>query len=249
MAKPIAQVQTDGTPLEPIRPKQKKKKKKKKGIWIFLGILLMGGLLIFFNRKTIGTQLAKVTKDIPVLNKLFKQSNDPYENVSKDELIQEITALKEEKEGLETNIESIKQERELLNQKITSLSQYEQSYMSFLEQKQKWDEEIALKDPNLFIEQYEAMYPDDAKQIYAELKTKAVLTKSQKDFATSIGQMEEDAAAKALEKLVPTDQELIKVIFNGMETERRALILSAMDSQIAAQVIKLLSPEIQTANQ
>lgn len=248
MAKSKTEVQEDNTPLEPIKPR-KKKKKKKKGLWIFLGIVLVTGILLFFSRKIVTKQLAKVTQGIPVLNKIFKQADNPYEGVSKEQLIEEITGLKEEKKALEANIESIKQEKELLNQKITSLSQYEQNYMSFLEQKQKWDEEIALKDPKLFMEQYEAMYPDDAKQIYSELKTTEALTKTQKEFATSVGQMEEEAAARALEKLVPTDQELVKIIFEGMELERRALILSAMDSQIAAQVIKLLSPEIQTIAQ
>lgn len=57
--------------------------------------------------------------------------------------------------------------------------------------------------------------------------------------------MDEERAAKALEKIVPTDPELVKLIFNGMQTERQGLVLSAMDSSIAAQTIKILSPNLE----
>ena len=59
-----------------------------------------------------------------------------------------------------------------------------------------------------------------------------------------IGEMDEEQAALALEKIIATDPELIKIIFDGMERERQALILSSMTTQGAAQVIKIISPGI-----
>lgn len=61
-----------------------------------------------------------------------------------------------------------------------------------------------------------------------------------------IEQMDEDQAAKALEKIVSTDPELVKLIFNGMGAEKQGLVLSAMDSSIAAQTIKILSPDLES---
>ncbi len=57
--------------------------------------------------------------------------------------------------------------------------------------------------------------------------------------------MDESQAAKALELLIATDSELLQVIFEGMNTDRKALILSEMTSESAAQVIKLIAPDNQ----
>lgn len=57
--------------------------------------------------------------------------------------------------------------------------------------------------------------------------------------------MDEIQAAEALELLISTDSELLQVIFEGMNTDRKALILSEMASGSAAQVIKLIAPDNQ----
>lgn len=151
---------------------------------------------------------------------------------------QEIEKLKAEKTTLEASYSDLSQQNE-------TLKQYETMYNEFLEQKEAWDEEIAKTNTDLFIDQFEKMYPDTATQIYTVLKGQKNLSNKQKQLSKTIEQMDEVQAAKALELLMTTDAELLQVIFEGMSTDRSALILSEMKSEVAAQVIKLIAPESQ----
>ena len=70
------------------------------------------------------------------------------------------------------------------------------------------------------------------------------MSKEQKAYANTIGQMDAEQAAKAMEILLTTDPELIQMIFENMGQEQRAAILDNMTSQGAAQTMKLISPDI-----
>jgi flagellar motility protein MotE (MotC chaperone) len=231
------------TPLKELKKKKKNKKKKGKKALIFLAIILITALGIYLGRGFIRKQLAPLVQGIPFLNTIFTTSEDPFDSISREQLIQTINTLESQMNGLQTQLQVLEDEKQLLNQRITSLSQYEQSYMQFLEEKDAWDDEIARSNPNLFIEYYERIFPEKAEEVYGQLKNVAVLTKDQKVFATIVGEMDEDAAAKALSEVLTTDPELVKMIFNGMSGERQSLILSVMTTQNAAQVIKLISPD------
>lgn len=222
-----------------------KKRKKRKGVIILVLIIGIMGITGFIFKKPINNFLAKNLANVPVVNQWFKPETDqdPYGNTSKQQLITELEEKKIEISSLEEAQLVLEKENMLLQEKISSLKTYEDKYSEFLEQKEEWDKEIAKTDPKLFIAQIEKMYPDMAKEIYQEIKIDDLLTKEQKSFSSTIGQMEEEQAAKALEVLIPTDPELIKVIFEGMQAERKSLILSSMTSANAARVIKLLSPE------
>lgn len=217
----------------------KKKKTSLVAIVITVLVLIIIGLLIkyrFYN------SIASQVKDIPGLNKIFVLDDNPYMNLTKEELIKEIEILKAKVNSLELEKEGQAKEKEQLLQKIDGLSEYEQNYTQFVLDKNAWDAQIAQSNPTLYIQHFEKIYPDQANQIYKELKQKEVLTKEQREYAKVIGEMDEEQAALALEKIIPTDPELIKIIFDGMERERQALILSSMTTQSAAQVIKIISP-------
>lgn len=234
----------EGSKIEPIS-RTSKKRKKKKSVWIGLIAVLLIGVVVWMNKESINRQVAKWTKDVPILNEVFKLEEEPYLELSKEELVEQIKGLEQQVKGFNEEIQKGKREQELLQQKIASLEIYEGRYTEFIEQKNKWDEEIAKTNPEIFIEQFEQIYPEQANQIYKELKQKEILTKEKKQYAKVIEEMDEERAAKALEKIVPTDPELVKLIFNGMQTERQGLVLSAMDSSIAAQTIKILSPNLE----
>lgn len=235
----------EGSKIEPIS-RTIKKRKKKKSVWIGLIAILLIGVVVWINKDSLSRQIAKWTKDVPILNEVFKLEEEPYLEFSKEELVEQIKGLEQQVKGFNEEIQKDKREQELLQQKIASLEIYEGRYTEFIEQKNKWDEEIAKTNPELFIEQFEQIYPEQANQIYKELKQKEILTKEKKQYAKVIEEMDEERAAKALEKIVPTDPELVKLIFNGMQTERQGLVLSAMDSSVAAQTIKILSPDLET---
>ncbi len=223
--------------------KRTKKKKKGKIFFVVLIMLIAIGIAGFLFRKPIGQYVAKNLRNVPVVGNLIKEDNEPYNNITKEQLIKQLEAKKSEQSYLEQTIQDLQQENQELQIKMSSLKEYETKYEDFLSQKEAWDEKIAKTNPNMFLEQFEKTYPETMERIYRDIKIDTQITKSQKQFATTIAQMEPEQAARALEILIPTDPELIKLIFGGMEQERKSLILSNMTSNSAATVIKLLSPD------
>ena len=240
-------VQTDGN-ISPLEPKKVKKPKKGRAFLILFIVLILIGVVGFIFRNTLGQFLAQNLSSVPVIGTFFQQEI-PYANVSKEEMIRDLERAQSEKENLEQALANVQEEKAGLEQRLSALDEYEARYEDFLNQKEAWDEKIARTDPNMFLEQFEKMYPETMAKIYQDIKIDTQVTKAQKQYASTIAQMEPEQAARALEILIPTDPELIKLIFEGMEQERKALILSNMISNNAATVIKLLSPDVTPINE
>lgn len=233
-------------PSDPLTPEKSKKKRKKWKGKIIFWILLIGLIGVgYFFRKPINQFIASKVTQVPVLNKVFKVQDqvDPYANSSKEQLIKELESKKMEIEERDRQIALMQEENNVLMDKIKNLQEYEQKYEDFIKQKEEWDAQIAQTDKNLFISQFEKMYPDTAAKLYEDIKIETVLTKEQKTFSSMVANMDEEQAAKALEELITTDPELIKQIIMGMQPERKSLILSNMTAKNAALVIKLVSPK------
>ena len=225
----------EATIAPPLVPK--KRKKKKWPVIIIILLILAGG--IYFFRQPILSGLSK----LPVIGNFIPVQENGEENLSMDELKIKVASQEQELEKLNKEIETLKSTNEALNDKNKSLTEYETKYTDFMAQKAAWDESVARTNPDLFIEQFETVYPEVAERIYKTLKGEKVVSDKQKQLATTIGQMDEAQAAGALEVLISTDSELVRSIFEGMATDQRATILSAMSEQSAAQVIKLISPD------
>lgn len=224
--------------------KVKKKKGKVVPALVGIGILIGVGSLLFFSRH----QVAKIVKDIPVLNQVFKLSDevkDPYDLLTKDQLKEKIVSLEKDLEQATIKIGSLENDKVLLNEKMDALKQYEVQYNDFIVQKSSWDAEVAKAEPELFIKQFEAIYPDVAARIYEEIKGDVSLNKEQKDFATMISTMDAKKASEVLSTLIKTDPELTKSILKSMKKENQAAILNEMATEDATQMIKLISPSIQ----
>lgn len=216
----------------------KKKKKKKKWLIVLVVLILIGGVVFFF-RKPILNGLRKV----PLVGQFIPSPNEEVEELSPEELKVKVNAQEQEISRLEEEVEALKSANDELTTKNESLTEYESSYNDFMAQKAAWDEEVARTNTELFIKQFEAVYPDVAERIYKVLKGEKMLSDEQKKLSSTIAQMDEEQAAKVLERLVSTDSELVKSIFAGMNTDRKALILSSMTEQGAAQVVKLIAPD------
>ena len=222
----------------------KQSSKKKKG-WlipiIILIVLIAIGGIFYLNRQ----KVASLVKDIPVLNLIFKEkqiSEDPYDAFSPKMLKEKLKETEKVLEAEKLKVENLQNEMVLLQEKIDALKKYEENYNTFIEQKKAWDQELARNNPELFIEQFESFYKEEADNLYLELKGKEVLSKEEKELAKTISAMESDKAAQTIEKLLTTDTELVKTLLKNMKSEEQAKILNEMNVNAAAQVVKLIGP-------
>ncbi len=218
-------------PLEP------RKRKKKKWLVILILLLIIGGVVVFFR-----APIMKVLKNVPVIGQ-FIPDEVVEEKLTPEELELKVSTQEKEIAKLEAEIKALEENNIALSEQNESLKQYESMYTDFMAQKEAWDEEVAKTNTELFIQQFESIYPDTAERIYQTLKGEKVLSDQQKALSTTIAGMDEDQAAKALELLIATDSELVQTIFGGMSADQQSIILSAMTSESAAQVIKLISPD------
>lgn len=218
-------------PLEP------RKRKKKKWLVILILLLIIGGALVFFR-----APIMKALKNVPVIGG-FIPDEVVEEKLSPEELQLKVSTQEKEIAKLEAEMKALEERNMALSEQNESLKQYESMYQDFIAQKEAWDEEVAKTNTELFIQQFESIYPDTAERIYQTLKGEKVLSDQQKELSKTIAGMDEDQAAKALELLISTDSELIQTIFAGMSADQQSIILSAMTSESAAQVIKLISPD------
>ncbi len=223
-------------------PKKKRKRDFKSTVIMFL-LLMIGALAVYYNRDTINNLLAKNLRQVPVLNKIFKVSNDPFLNKSNKVLIQNINERDLQITELSNTITQLEEEILSLEKTITNLKEYEKNYNEFMKQKQTWDEDIAKTNPDLFITQYEKMYPKNAEEIYKQLKNDEITNKAHKEYAKTVEQMDEKVAAQSMEILLETDPELVKILFNSMSSDKRAAVLSAMKAENSSKIIKLIYPE------
>lgn len=223
-------------------PLTPRKRKKKKWPFVMFFVLIVAGLIYFF-REPIAYKLSNV----PIIGKFIPDSSKE-ESLSIEELNVKVKSQEQEIERLKAENETLEASYTALSSKNESLKQYEAMYLEFMAQKEAWDEDIAKTNTELFIDQFESIYPDTAERIYKTLKGEKILSDKQKALSKTIGEMDEVQAAKALELLISTDSELIQVIFEGMNADEKALILSEMSSTSAAQVIKLISPDNQVVD-
>lgn len=233
-----------GTKMAKKNRPTKQSSKKKKG-WlipiIILIVLIAIGGIFYLNRQ----KVASLVKDIPVLNLIFKEkqiSEDPYDAFSPKMLKEKLKETEKVLEAEKLKVENLQNEMVLLQEKIDALKKYEENYNTFIEQKKAWDQELARNNPELFIEQFESFYKEEADNLYLELKGKEVLSKEEKELAKTISAMESDKAAQTIEKLLTTDTELVKTLLKSMKSEEQAKIFNEMNVNAAAQVVKLIGP-------
>lgn len=232
----VSRSKKEDMPLTP--PLVPRKPKKKKWVIGIIFLLTIMGVIVFFRAPILNR-----LKDIPIIMKILPNLVEEENVLSNEELNTKVKNYEAEIDKLKSEVEALQENNTLLYEKNESLKQYELMYTDFIIQKEAWDEEIAKTNTDLFIKQFESIYPDTAERIYQTLKAEKILSDEQKALSKTIENMDEEQAAKALALLIPTDSELIQVIFNGMSTNQRAQVLSAMTSEEAAQVIKLISPD------
>lgn len=214
---------------------EKVKKTKKRGCLLKL-ILLFGfiGLLIAilgFNAFNIRDKyLRSSLEKVPIIKNLLPEL--PVEETLEDKISPE-----------EEMIASLNERIAELNSEVNRLKVFEGTQLQFKNDKEAFDQMIALNDPKAYASYYESILPENAEELYKQVVVADVKDAKLREYIKTFENMKKDSASAILEELILTDIELVITILENVNSEQRGDILSTMKAENAATCSRLLYPE------
>lgn len=201
-----------------------------------------GGLFCYSN---VGYDfIAENVKEIPVLSSLFELTDDKKEKMEIDVLRDKLSNSELLLSSLTVERDELRKNKETLQAEVEKLRTYEEQYSEFESLKEAWSSNIATDNLDTFKQVFQEINPDTASSLYSDIMSNDKKDVDLKEYSSVIGEMDTSKSAKAIEKLVVTDSELVKDMFDSMNKEMQAAILSEMETKAAAVVMKLISPDI-----
>ncbi len=219
-------------------------------IVIWLGIL---ALLVKLDVGGFGsTVLHPILKDVPYINRILPETEEETvvdEQYPYTTLADAIERIKELEVEVSDAIEASEVDEETIAQlqaEISRLQEFEEKQAEFEELKTKFYQEVVFSDNAPDINQYKAYYESideaNAAELYKQVVKQVALDEKLDEYAATYAAMKPKEAAAIMEEMTD-DLTLVAKILEYMDTEAKGAILGAMDSQVAAQVTKLMEPE------
>lgn len=190
--------------------------------------------------------LAPVLEDVPVVNKILPEgsagSSDSDYDYDLDEAIDRIKELEMELDSKNSTSGVDSNYIAQLEAEIERLQVFEKEQEKFAKEKKEFDEQVVYADNAPSIEEYkkyyEEMNPDNAAEIYRQVVEEVQYNAKVTSAAERYAQMDPASAATILSEMTAADLELVCAIVDSMPSEQSALVLQAMDSNIAAKITK-----------
>ncbi len=225
-------------------------------IVIWLAIL---ALLIKLDVGGFGSNvLAPVLKDVPVLNKVLPDTisgnavGEDGENVigggydNLEDAVNRIKELELELADAEQDITAAENTINDLTTELARLKTFEDNQVEFEKIKDEFDEEVVFNSHAPDITEYQKYYeqidPTNAEILYKEVIRREQEDELVKQYAKAYSSMKPSQAAGIFESM--TDAlDLAAKILDAMSADARGAILGQMDSDIAAQITKIMEPD------
>jgi len=125
---------------------------------------------------------------------------------------------------------------------IETLTVYQSQQLQFKQQKEAFDQQIAMGDPQAYVNYYQSISPDNAEKLYPQAAAAAAQSAEVKKYLADIKAMDVTNAAAMLQQMIGTDMNLVVSIMRGLDSRIAGSILSGMNPQNAAGVIKMMAP-------
>lgn len=214
---------------------------------IWAGIL---ALILKFDVGGLGERFRPMLEDIPVAKYVLPELTDeeiayknqyPFKNL--EEAMQYIKKLEADADKYKEENDDYAQRLAEYQAEIETLQHYEDEYEKFLELKERLDRDIVYNDKapkgDQYVTWYENLYPENAAQIYAELKAEQMADQVVQEIATTLTKMTVKNAAAVLEQYT-SDIDFIVDIFGYMKPAIVSQILDQMtkdDALFASRVV------------
>ncbi len=229
------------------RDKSEKNEKSGKGkkiltlILLFILIASIAGYIFLFNGFGVrDTVLRPYLEKVPVVSNYLPPKE---EATNLNDLMLENEELKAENELLKQQAQSATDIAENNSSEIERLKLIEEQQTEFVAMKEEFDRNFANMTSENFIAYYDAMYPDVAQEVYAEVVSEKYDKALVDDYIATFQSMAPESISGILIEMMNTDMELVILIMQSLDTQLAGDTLSAMDAGNAAEIARLMSPE------
>ncbi len=221
-------------------------------ILIWLGILV---LLVEMDVGGFGSNvLTPILKDVPVINKILP-SESTTETTKNEEAYGGYNSLKDAVEQIKTLEKQLDQAQstnatyaeqiDTLKTEVQRLKTFEDNQVEFQKIKEQFYEEVVYAEngpgADEYRQYYEEMDPTTAEALYKQVIQTEAADKQMQEYANTFSNMQASEAAAILGNM--TDNlDLAASILKNLDVSTRGAILGAMDSAIAARIVKIMDP-------
>ena len=221
-------------------------------ILIWLGILV---LLVKMDVGGFGSNvLTPILKDVPVINKILP-SESTTETTKNEEAYGGYNSLKDAVEQIKTLEKQLDQAQstnatyaeqiDTLKTEVQRLKTFEDNQVEFQKIKEQFYEEVVYAEngpgADEYRQYYEEMDPTTAEALYKQVIQTEAADKQMQEYANTFSNMQASEAAAILGNM--TDNlDLAASILKNLDVSTRGAILWAMDSAIAARIVKIMDP-------
>ena len=221
-------------------------------ILIWLGILV---LLVKMDVGGFGSNvLTPILKDVPVFNKILP-SESTTETTKNEEAYGGYNSLKDAVEQIKTLEKQLDQAQstnatyaeqiDTLKTEVQRLKTFEDNQVEFQKIKEQFYEEVVYAEngpgADEYRQYYEEMDPTTAEALYKQVIQTEAADKQMQEYANTFSNMQASEAAAILGNM--TDNlDLAASILKNLDVSTRGAILGAMDSAIAARIVKIMDP-------
>lgn len=221
-------------------------------ILIWLGILV---LLVKMDVGGFGSNvLTPILKDVPVINKILP-SESTTETTKNEEAYGGYNSLKDAVEQIKTLEKQLDQAQstnatyaeqiDTLKTEVQRLKTFEDNQVEFQKIKEQFYEEVVYAEngpgADEYRQYYEEMDPTTAEALYKQVIQTEAADKQMQEYANTFSNMQASEAAAILGNM--TDNlDLAASILKNLDVSTRGAILGAMDSAIAARIVKIMDP-------
>ena len=221
-------------------------------ILIWLGILV---LLVKMDVGGFGSNvLTPILNDVPVINKILP-SESTTETTKNEEAYGGYNSLKDAVEQIKTLEKQLDQAQstnatyaeqiDTLKTEVQRLKTFEDNQVEFQKIKEQFYEEVVYAEngpgADEYRQYYEEMDPTTAEALYKQVSQTEAADKQMQEYANTFSNMQASEAAAILGNM--TDNlDLAASILKNLDVSTRGAILGAMDSAIAARIVKIMDP-------
>ena len=221
-------------------------------ILIWLGILI---LLVKMDVGGFGSNvLTPIFKDVPVINKILPSESTTETSKDKEayggysslkEAVEQIKTLEKQIDQAQSTNATYAEQIDTLKAEVQRLKTFEDNQVEFQKIKEQFYEEVVYAEngpgADEYRKYYEEMDPATAEALYKQVIQTEAADQQMQEYANTFSNMQASEAAAILGNM--TDNlDLAASILQNLDVSTRGAILGAMDSAIAARIVKIMDP-------